>query len=519
MNCYVWKKSGLLMAFLAAALAGCATKTPYKMASAGGGDLPPAPNREFRGVWIATVANIDWPSKDNLTEDQQKAELIKQLDRAVEMKFNTVVFQVRPQCDAVYQSALEPWAQSLTGIMGKSPGYDPLEFAVAEAHKRNLELHAWMNPFRALLKDKAKAVSPYHISKTHPEWVLDYGKLLWLDPGIPEARAHSLEVLLDIVKRYDVDGIHFDDYFYPYHEEDENKKVIPFPDTASRAAYLKNGGKLELDDWRRDNANQFVETAYKSVKKIKPWVKFGIAPFGVWKSGFPVKTKATDSYSTLYGDCRKWLQDGWVDYLSPQLYWATDHPDLPFEKLLKWWVEQNTAHRGMWPGQYDSSIGDQDKETGKVKISVEEIEKEINLDRQQPGDPGTVHFSMKALMSNKGGVADLLENRLYAKPALVPAMPWLGHDVTGVPTIKIHAHKVWQPDTQLVIGWEAKDGTHPRQWVVQKKSAGEWTTEILPGTQTKIVFAADATLPEALAITAVDRFGNTGPTAVLRKNQ
>ena len=511
MNCFVRKKGWIAAALLAVALSGCSTSSPYKTVPADQGESLPPLNREFRGVWVATVANIDWPSKPALSAEQQQAELIKILDRVVELKFNTVIFQVRPQCDAVYRSKLEPWSASLTGTMGCDPGYDPLEFAVKEAHKRHLELHAWLNPFRALLKDKAKGVSANHISKTHPDWVLNYGKLLWLDPGIPEARDYSMSVLLDIVKRYDVDGIHFDDYFYPYHEEDAKGKVIPFPDTTSRAEYLKRGGKLELDDWRRDSANQFVKTAYDSVKKMKPWVKFGIAPFGVWKSGFPVKTKATDSYSTLYGDCRKWLQEGWVDYLSPQLYWPTDHPDLPFEKLINWWVDQNTLHRGMWPGLYTSSVGEKDEKTGKVKISVEELGKEIALDRKQSGTPGTVHFSAKALIKNKNGVADLLA-KLYQEPALVPAAPWLGKDVSAAPELTARSHS-----DKTTLHWSAGAGEHPWQWLVQKRAGQTWSQEIVSAKQTKLVIASDLSQPDAIVVRAIDRFGNAGAPAILRK--
>src|SRR6185437_4058133 len=273
---------------------------------------PPAPEREFRGVWIATVANIDWPSKPGLSTAQQKAELISLLNHAEQLKLNAVIFQVRPACDAMYVSKIEPWSEYLTGVMGKPPEpfYDPLAFAIAEAHKRGMELHAWFNPYRALHKSHIGNIAPNHISKTHRELVRSYGEYLWLDPGEPAVQEYSLPVVMDVVKRYDIDGVQFDDYFYPDPSNNGNRD---FPDETS-------------------------------------WKKYGVAPFGIWRPGDPPQITGTDAYNKYYADSRKWLVDGWVDYFSPQLYWRIEPKEQSFPVLLNWWAQQNIKHRNLWPG-------------------------------------------------------------------------------------------------------------------------------------------------------------------------
>ena len=283
---------------------------------------PEPPPREFRGVWIATVGNIDWPSKPGLPVEQQKAEMLAMLNRAAQLNLNAVVLQVRPASDAIYESRIEPWSGYITGTMGKAPApfYDPLEFAVREAHKRGLELHAWFNPYRAGVLGAKWSFSANHVSRTHPKMVHKYGKYLWLDPGDKEAQNYSLKVVMDVVDRYDIDGVHFDDYFYPYKEEDAQGREMDFPDDATWQKYQASGGTMSRGDWRRDNINTFVHRLYNSIKAAKPWVKFGVAPFGIWQPGQPPQIKGFDAYNVLYCDSRKWLMDGWVDYCSPQLY-------------------------------------------------------------------------------------------------------------------------------------------------------------------------------------------------------
>src|SRR5262245_6320823 len=244
------------------------------------GDEPPPVPREFRGVWVATVANIDWPSKKGLSAEQQKKELLAILDRAAELKLNAVVLQVRPMCDALYASELEPWSEYLTGTLGKGPDplYDPLELAVREAHARGLELHAWFNPFRAHHPSATSAIPKLPIAKQRPDLAKPYGKHIWLNPTHKDAQDHSLRVVLDVVRRYDIDGIHIDDYFYPYKELGADNQPIPFPDDDTWQAYQKSGGKLARDDWRRDAINRFVERMYQETKAVKSWLKVGISP-------------------------------------------------------------------------------------------------------------------------------------------------------------------------------------------------------------------------------------------------
>ncbi|MFO0943771.1 MAG: family 10 glycosylhydrolase [Pirellulales bacterium] len=284
---------------------------------------PPALAREYRGVWVATVANIDWPSKPGQSSEKQQAEAIAILDAVAAANMNVVVLQVRTSCDALYASELEPWSYFLTGKQGQAPEpfYDPLAFWVEQAHQRGLELHAWFNPFRAKNSGQSYPDCQQHISQTKPLLVKKYGNdktnYLWLDPGESEAREHSLAVFLDVLRRYDIDGIHIDDYFYPYPVDD-----IPFPDDPAWNAYQESDGKLARDDWRRDSMNQFIRQLYQQIKRIKPHVKFGISPFGIWKPGYPSSVAGFSQHDKLYADARLWLNEGWCDYYSPQLYWA-----------------------------------------------------------------------------------------------------------------------------------------------------------------------------------------------------
>ena len=305
-----------------------------------------------------------------------------------------------------------------------------MAIAVKEAHKRNLELHAWFNPYRAHHPETISPISANHISKTRPEFVKKYGKYLWLDPGEKQVQDYSLKVILDVVNRYDIDGVHIDDYFYPYPQRDEAGKKIDFPDEISFGKYLKAGGKLNRADWRRENINTFVKRMYESVKKQKPWVKVGISPFGVWQPGYPERITNIDSsgrgfnaYEQIYADSRKWLQQGWLDYLSPQLYWKIEQTAQSYPVLLNWWLSQNTKNRSIFPGIYTSRISN---EKGKG-WDASEIAYQIRTTRGFTKTSGNIHFSMKALMQNRDGIADVLKEEVYKKPALVPATPWLNN--------------------------------------------------------------------------------------------
>lgn len=362
---------------------------------------------EFRGAWVASVYNLDWPSKPGLSAAQQQAELRAILDRARAIKLNAILLQVRPAGDALYASKIEPWSAFLTGKQGANPGYDPLALAISEAHARGLELHAWFNPFRAATSSSGASASN-HVARQHPEWVRRHGSLLWIDPGEPAARDYVLDVISDVVRRYDIDGVHLDDYFYPY----PAKGVSDFADEASWKKYGQSSG-MSRGDWRRDNINRFVEKLYRQVKSEKSSVKVGLSPFGIWRPGVPATTEAQlDAYGQLYCDARLWLQRGWCDYLSPQLYWSIQPAKQSFPVLLRWWREQSKAGRPVWPGIASDRIG--------ANRNAAEIAAQIALTRTGTDSPGHIHWNMKALMQNRGGIADLLQTGTYRDRAAAP---------------------------------------------------------------------------------------------------
>jgi uncharacterized lipoprotein YddW (UPF0748 family) len=473
---------------------------------------PPAPLREFRAAWIATVVNIDWPSRKGLSTADQKAELLAILDRAVHLKLNAVIFQVRPACDALYPSEIEPWSEFLSGTMGKAPEpyYDPLAFAIDEAHKRGLELHAWFNPYRAGHPSAKSPASPNHITKTRPQLVRRYGKQVWLDPGEKEVQEYSLSVVMDVVKRYDIDGVHFDDYFYPYKENDRSGNELDFPDDASWKRFGASG-KLERDDWRRENVNAFVEKTYDSIKATKPWVKFGISPFGIWRPDNPPQIKGFDAYAKLYADSRKWLMKGWVDYFAPQLYWQIAAQEQSFPVLLKWWTQQNTKNRHLLPGlDLTRTVNlnpDTNSDRTRQRWPVQEIVNQIRLARKQSGVDGHIHWNMKSLMRNQA-LYDALETQIYTQPALMPASPWLGNGRPPKPTLSVAEATA----AKLRVTWTA---SKPSLWLVQTRHGREWRTEIMAADKTSATWTGD--LPEVVAVSAVDRNGNISTAAAINK--
>lgn len=470
-------------------------------------DEVPDPQREFRAAWVATVANIDWPSNRNLTSEQQQEELIALMDRAAELNLNSIIFQVRPHCDALYASELEPWSEYLTGSMGKPPEpfYDPLELAIELAHERGLELHAWFNPYRAEGASAKSGRSPDHLSHTNPGIVRVYGKQLWLDPGEPSAADHSLAVIMDVVRRYDVDGIHFDDYFYPYPINDHKKNRIDFPDEQSWLKAQAAGETLSRDNWRRKNVDDFIARVYEAIKKEKPWVKFGVSPFGIWRPGHPKQIKGFDAYASLYADARKWFREGSVDYLTPQLYWKVDSSGQSYPILLRWWDQQNEQGRHLWPGNFTSRVANPDS----GDWPVDEITEQIEVTRKHPGATGNVHFSMKALLQDERGMAEALAEGQYQQPALVPASPWLGGEAPKMPEVSLHNHQ---------LRLRTNDQESPWLWVIQTKTGDSWQTKILPGhvVEYDLTGQSGSAAPSLIAVTAVDRLGQAGPARVLQ---
>lgn len=458
----------------------------------------PKPAREFRAVWIATVDNIDFPSKRNLTIEEQKAEIIKDLELAQSLKMNAVIFQVRPMCDAIYDSKIEPWSEFLTGEMGKAQPFDPLKFIVAEAHKRGILVHAWFNPYRAY-HPSAKTVSPNHITKRRPDLVRKYGKYLWLDPSDAEVQKYSLSVVLDVVKRYDIDGVHFDDYFYPYPEKDENGNNIEFPDDENYRKYVQTAmqanansrGKqrmpLKREIWRRLKVNEFIDSVGREIKRIKPEIMYGISPFGVSEIN---KTE-------LYADAESWLSDGTIDYFVPQLYWKSDRPNREFPLLLKFWESINTKKRHVWAG-----IGTYKIPSKTENFSAAEIIKQISYTREIQLTSGNIQFSFKSVRSDFDKIQTALRESSYRRDAIIPASPW-------IKTTKILAPKVSiKRDAQFVRANWTEQGTKKAFWfVVYAKDKNGWSYSIVPSAQKSISLSADRKV-EKIIVTSVDRLGN-----------
>lgn len=433
---------------------------------------PPLALREFRAAWVATVANINWPSKPGLPVEQQQTEALKLLDFLRDNNFNAVVFQVRPQCDALYKSNLEPWSYYLTGTQGKAPVpfYDPLEFWVQAAHDRGIELHVWLNPYRAHHKDGGP-VSDQSIVKTKPELARHLKEgYWWLDPAAKGTQDHSYAVAMDIVKRYNIDGLHFDDYFYPYPSYNLNDD---FPDSDTWDAYKKAGGKLSRGDWRRDAVNSFIERLYKGIKAEKPHVKFGLSPFGIWRPGYPPQIEGFDQYDQLYADAKLWLNKGWIDYFAPQLYWPINKLAQSFPVLLGWWADENTQGRHLWPG---ISIG---RDTSFAQIR--EINNEILITRGMvPKSMGVVHWSIGQLVNNPGLMKNLREG-LYRQQALVPASPWLCSKKPEPPK-----GKAVKMDSLVIAVWREPKTNEVANWVVYERYGNKWHQHILPGCETSI---------------------------------
>ncbi|MCF4100610.1 family 10 glycosylhydrolase [Gillisia sp. M10.2A] len=453
---------------------------------------------EFRAAWVATVANINWPSKSGLPVAEQQKEAIKLLDYLEAHNFNAVIFQVRPQADALYNSDLEPWSHFLTGKQGTAPNplYDPLEFWTEAAHKRGLELHVWLNPYRAYHTTGGE-ISEQSIIKTHPELAFKLKNgMWWLDPSQKGTQDHTSEVVMDIVKRYDIDGVHFDDYFYPYASYNNNED---FPDAKSYSAYTSKGGKLSKGDWRRESVNTFIERIYKEIKAEKPFVKFGLSPFGIWRPGYPESISGMDQYSELYADAKLWLNKGWVDYFTPQLYWKINQLNQSFPVLLGWWESENTKNRHLWPG-INVGLGGDDQNT-------DETLNQIMITRGMlPESKGTIHWSIGPLVNNPNLSKALLEGP-YKKKALVPASPWLSKEQ---PTPPVVGSSVF--GERLRIAWTHVNTDEISKWVLYFKYAdGAWDYKILNASQMSLelqyVVGEKKKKLSKIGVTAVDRNG------------
>ncbi|TLM90117.1 glycoside hydrolase [Hymenobacter jeollabukensis] len=483
----------------------------------------PPPKRELRGVWVATVENIDWPSRRDLTPEQQRREYQKMLDGHQRAGINAIFLQVRPASDAFYRSALEPWSKFLSGRQGKDPGWDPLPFLVDEAHKRGMEFHAWFNPYRASTDTTTARLAPNHPYRRHPEWFLRYsGKLLY-NPGLPAVRAYITEVIVDVVHRYDIDGVHFDDYFYPYPEA---RQVIH--DEAAFAQYNPDG--LSLPDWRRRNVNQLVEQVHDAIEAEKRWVKFGISPFGVWMNSNEdpegSDTRAFQGHTGLYADAREWLRQGWVDYVLPQLYWSTNFRAASYATLLEWW-SRNRYDRHLYIGQGAYRMLESTKSDTTWR-NPRELPRQVRLNRSYPQDiSGSVFFSGKSVLSNPLKTTDSLRQNLFQYPALLPTMPWKD----AVPPRSVQQLTLTRGGGPVTLLWQpgpaAADGDSAAAYVIYRFARGEQPTPDDPrhilairpssrrGNEAFVDTAARYGTEYAYYVTALDRLHNeSGPLRV-----
>ncbi|MDM5298330.1 family 10 glycosylhydrolase [Bacillus pumilus] len=403
--------------------------------------------KEMRAVWIASVYNLDWPSKKGLSAAEQKQEFTMLLDEIQAMKMNAIIMQIKPAADAFYPSDYGPWSEYLTGTQGKYPGYDPLQFMIEESHKRNLEFHAWFNPYRITMNHTdLNRLSTDHPVRKHPDWTIAYGNQLYYNPGIPEAQDFIVRGIEEVVKNYDIDAVHMDDYFYP------NKIAgVPFPDQETYETYGKKEF-TQIDDWRRHNVNQLVKQINDTVKREKSYVKFGISPFGVWRN---IKDDPTGSnttagmtnYDDLYADTRQWIKQHNIDYVTPQIYWSIGFQPAAYDVLTTWWsneVKGEPVH--LYIGQATYKIN---QNSDPAWSDPDEYFRQIQLNRQSPLVKGSMHFSLKDINRNPLQVKDRLMKDTYNKPAIIPEMPWLHQKAPKKPVI--HSVKKTKEGVRLQI--------------------------------------------------------------------
>ncbi|MGP3958584.1 glycoside hydrolase family 10 protein [Nonomuraea sp. 3N208] len=378
------------------------------------------PLRQMRGMWIASVVNINWPSKPGLTADQQKAEYLAWLDVAVQRKLNSVFVQIRPTADAFWPSPYEPWSQYLTGTQGQDPGYDPLGFAVEETHKRGLAFHAWFNPYRVSMQADPAKLHPDHPGRKHPDWILPFGGKLYYNPGMPEVRKFCQDAMMDAVTRYDIDGLHFDDYFYP-------TNTTAFDDSAAFAKY--GAGFPDLASWRRNNVDLMVQEMQQRVLESKPDIAWGISPSGIWrnKASDPLgsDTNGGQSYDNLHADTRGWVKKGWLDYIAPQLYWYIGQPPADYSKLVPWWSDvAKGTNTLLWIGQPAYKAGDPAQPAPEWKNPAE-LSNHLTLNRNHPEISGDIWYNANDVKVDRIGSITTAVNEHYQRPALAPVLPRL----------------------------------------------------------------------------------------------
>ena len=464
----------------------------------------PSLRREMRAVWVATVFNIDWPTANNQSNATQQAGVIAMLDAMVDANMNAVFLQVRSQACALYQSTLEPWAACLRGSLGTAPNpvYDPLQFWITEARKRGIEVYAWFNPYRALTSSSTVApTSPVrHVRRFTPSVTDVYGSQVWIDPSSPTGSNHSRNVILDVVTRYDIDGVVFDDYFYPYPITN-----VAYPDSDAYAAYTGGGGQMSLAEWRRSNVDNFVQSVGQQIKAIKPEVKYGIGPFGIWQPNNPPGVAGLNAYASLYADSRKWLQQGWVDFLAPQLYWRISAAQQPYVDLLEWWASpiQNPLGRNVYASNNSSNLLDN-------TWPASEIVNQVSETRNVVGASGNVFYSAKTIRDNTQSLRTLLKANLYAQPSLIPPHPWIDSVAPSQITTTYTYSRV---SGTHAFFWTHPDGVAPAIYVTAALIGNNWTFQVHPSTKLNMVYAAknSGNALRVFGVAAMDRSGNLSP--------
>jgi len=446
-------------------------------------DVPTAQvahTRELRGFWVASVWNLDFPSEQGLSVAEAEAELDTLVEAVSAAHGNAIFFQVRPEGDALYASELEPWSRYLTGTQGRDPGYDPLQALLDRAHPQGIEVHAWLNPYRAKADDGSSAVSP-HVTVDDPDNVVPYDGMIWMDPGAASILERTTAVVSDLCARYPIDGIHFDDYFYPYPDGTD------FPDDESWEAYERGGGALARDDWRRDNVNRLVEAVSLAVAEQREDVRFGIAPFGIYRPGTPAGVSGLDQYAELYSDPVAWTEAGWLDYLSPQLYWTHDSSGQPFGTLIDWWANLPQDGQYTFPGLYLSKLG----ESG---WDLDEFDTQLALTRAEAGSGalGQIHYAIDPIVENRDGVTDRMATDWYATPAASPVLVSAAAATLTPPTVQSTA--------------EGVELSHPdplRYWAVYAAEGDGWTIDrLVPADVDSVALGSGR-----WAVAAIDRRG------------
>ncbi|MEV0900077.1 family 10 glycosylhydrolase [Actinoplanes sp. NPDC049802] len=482
-----------------------AAEGPVRVEAGRCGTVPVSASRELRGMWLTTVYNIDWPSRPGLPQDQVKAEYLKWLDLAVAQRHNAVFVHVRPSGDAFWPSEYAPWSNWLTGRFdGSDPGWDPMKFMVGEAHARNLEFHAWFNPYRGTQPAPAGVgtdltrLAPNHPLRAHPEWRIAYpaGKAgrLYFDPGVPEARKFVEDSMLEAVRLYDIDGVHFDDFFYPYPEKGQD-----FPDSAS---YAKYGGGRSRADWRRENVNTLIREMKQRIAEIKPWVKFGISPFGIWRNGGEGSdTNGLESYSAIYADTRTWVREGWLDYIVPQLYWTIGFGKADYAKVLPWWVKtvKGTGVQ-LYIGMADYRVGEKGDWSDPAQLDAQ-----MTLN-DKFGVQGQVHYSAKQIRADRLGSVTRYRAKHYASPALPPRMSRLPAAPPAAPRI---TGATRDPSGRITLKTAAASGG--ASWALYRTGDKTATLIATGRAGTPVVDPQPPAGPTTYCLSGLDRSANEGP--------